>query len=361
MSEQKLTPEQQRQLLQLAEIEDPKLAAAIKRKWEIKFAEDPTRPPLEFMTFRELMTTEWPEPKWIVKNLLPTGLGIIAGRQKVGKSIMALQLGVAVASGGYFLDETVEKGRVLYFALEDRPQRLKERLRAQGCQFDDLPLDIIYRKGFMRDTRDLRNGGAEKLARHIEWGEYRLVMIDTFSRAIFDDQCDVRDMTDLLDGLQDIAFSNDCLILFIDHHSKRAGFAADVAWDIFGSVAKGAVADVLLGLYRERGKPGAVLEATGRDIEERRIAVKVDWDRFYWYAEGDADLIRLTQNEEKIVEALKDIGAAQIREIGDAAGMDRSNAHRYVTGLVSKGRVKRRETASGKVFYDLPDNEPDLL
>lgn len=356
----KLTPQEEARFWDWLQGEFPGAYMLAQAKQEGKFSEDPTKPPLKFMTFRELMTTEWPEPKWIVRNLLPTGLGIMAGRQKVGKSIMALQLGVAVASGGHFLDETVEKGRVLYYALEDRPQRLKGRLKAQ-CQFDDLPLDIIYRRDFMRDTRDLRNGGAETLARHIQWGSYRLVIIDTFSRAIFDDQCDVRDMTDLLDGLQDIAFENDCLILFIDHHSKRAGFAADVAWDIFGSVAKGAVPDVLLGLYRERGKPGAVLEATGRDIEERRIAVKVDWDHFFWTAEGDADLLRLTQNEEKIVQALKDLGTAQIKAIGKAAGIDRSNAHRYISGLVNKGRVKRRETDGGEVFYHLPDDLPGLL
>jgi hypothetical protein len=357
----KRTPEQRAQMLKWLEEEDPKLAAALRHEWDAELADDPTRPPLEFMTFQELMTTEWPEPRWIVKNLLPTGLGILAGRQKVGKSIMALNLGLAVAAGGYFLDETVEKGRVLYFALEDRPQRLQERARAQILKYEALPLDIIYRKQFMRDTRDLRNGGAERLARHIKWGDYRLVIIDTFSRAIFDDQCDVRDMTDLLDGLQEIAFDNDCLILFIDHHSKRAGFSPDVAWDIFGSVAKGAVPDVLLGLYRERGKPGAVLESTGRDIEERRIAIKIDWDRFFWYAEGDADLIRLTNSEEKIIRALRDLGTAQVKAIGEASGMGRSNAHHYLSGLVDKGRVKRRETDTGKVFYHLPDDVPDLL
>lgn len=356
-----LSPWEKEILLRLAEREDPELAAMIRARYEAEFADDPTRPPLKFMTFHELVTTQWPEPKWIVNQLLPSGLGILAGRQKVGKSIMALQLAIAVASGGYFLDRTVESGRVLYLALEDRPQRLKDRAQKQGCQRDDIPLDIIYREGFRREIRDLRNGGAERLAHHIRWGGYRLVIIDTFSRAIFDDQCDVVDMTDLLDGLQEIAFTHDCLILFIDHHSKRAGFSPDVAWDIFGSVAKGAVPDVLLGLYRERGKPGAVLEATGREVEDRRIALRLDGDRLFWYAEGDADLVRLTEQEEAVIQALQSLGPSQLRAISEATGIDRGNTHRYLGGLVTKGKVRREETPTGKVFYRLTDGDLALL
>jgi len=55
-----------------------------------------------------------------------------------------------------------------------------------------------------------------------------------------------------------------------------SGFDADAIADILGSTGKGAVADSARELYRERGKAGAKLSITGRDIEERTLALTMD-------------------------------------------------------------------------------------
>ncbi len=48
----------------------------------------------------ELSDAEFPDPVWLVPGLIPVGLVVLAGRPKLGKSWMALQLAGAVASGG---------------------------------------------------------------------------------------------------------------------------------------------------------------------------------------------------------------------------------------------------------------------
>jgi hypothetical protein len=45
----------------------------------------------------------------------------------------------------------------------------------------------------------------------------------------------------------------------IDHHRNSGGFNPDAIGDILGSTAKGAMADTVIGLYKERGKSGARL------------------------------------------------------------------------------------------------------
>jgi hypothetical protein len=45
-----------------------------------------------FYTARELLGTKFPEPRWIVPDILPEGLTPLAGRPKVGKSWLALQI-----------------------------------------------------------------------------------------------------------------------------------------------------------------------------------------------------------------------------------------------------------------------------
>src|SRR5262245_37255994 len=77
-----------------------------------------------------ILATHYPEPKWAVKGLIPEGVTFIAGPPKLGKSIFALNLAVAVAEGGKALSHfDVDQGSVLYLALEDGPRRIQERLR----------------------------------------------------------------------------------------------------------------------------------------------------------------------------------------------------------------------------------------
>lgn len=80
----------------------------------------------------ELYAAEFPEPRYLVPGLLPSGLAALAARPKIGKSWMALQVAVAVGVGGQVFGEQTKKGRVLYLALEDSIRRMKLRLQKQG-------------------------------------------------------------------------------------------------------------------------------------------------------------------------------------------------------------------------------------
>jgi hypothetical protein len=55
-------------------------------------------------TAAELLATQFPEPRWAVPDLVPVGLSFLAGRPKVGKSWLALQMAIAVGTGGRVLD-----------------------------------------------------------------------------------------------------------------------------------------------------------------------------------------------------------------------------------------------------------------
>ena len=98
---------------------------------------------LKVLTARELLAQTWSEPVWVVPGLLPVGLTLLAGRPKLGKSWLALQMTQAVATGGMFLGKRVERGACLYLALEDPPRRLAERMKAQGWTDLDAPADFV--------------------------------------------------------------------------------------------------------------------------------------------------------------------------------------------------------------------------
>jgi len=286
----------------------------------------------------DILATNFPEPIWAVPGILPVGLSILAGAPKIGKSWLALQIAQSIAAGGIVFDHKVVAGPVLYLALEDPLRRLKERMNKQGWPAG-LDAEFMAVGNFYDRVGDLRNGGAERIARQIERRGYRMVTIDTLSRAIFADQNDVRDVTSWLTPMQEIAHEKDCAIVLIDHHKKSKGFDPDVIADILGSTAKGAMSDTAIGLYKERGKPGAKIAITGRDIEEKVLTVKMDWETGCWQLDQSAKGVSTQQAD--ILDALGNMGPSRIAELERATDINRGTIHKQLGTLEHRGLVQK--------------------
>ena len=65
--------------------------------------------------------------QFVVDKILPSGLNLLCGPSKIGKSWFALELALAVARGDSFLGFNTSRSSVFYFALEDTKRRLYER------------------------------------------------------------------------------------------------------------------------------------------------------------------------------------------------------------------------------------------
>lgn len=130
-------------------------------------------------TAADLMEEEFAEPRFAVDGLIPEGLAFMCGAPKLGKSWMALGLGIAVASGGKALSAIdVEPGEVLYLALEDSPRRLQSRLRILLAG-DIAPPGLHLETAWPR----LDDGGAVKLEAWLDdHPAARLVIIDVWPK-----------------------------------------------------------------------------------------------------------------------------------------------------------------------------------
>jgi RecA-family ATPase len=317
-----------------------------------KSCQDPNVPPLDLLTADEILTTAWPEPVWAIPGLLPVGLTILAGKPKLGKSWLALQIALAVATGGRVLGQDVEQGPILYLALEDSPRRLRDRMARQGWP-PGLRADFMPLGEFAGQIGDLRDGGGERLAAQIERLGYRLVAVDTFSRACCGDQNDAEQMTRALTPLQETAHAENCAVLLSDHHRKGFGTNPDAVSDIRGSTAKGAMADTIWGLYDNKGRKDARLVVIGRDIQERSLTLSMDWLTGCWQLKGDADEPELTERQQEILDALEALGRAGLQDIADAVGQPKSNTHNRLQNLAKAGLVLRQKEGK-RVFYTLP-------
>lgn len=312
---------------------------------------------LPILSLYDLMTHDWPEPPWIVPGILPVGLAVLAGRPKVGKSWLALQLAQAVAIGGRFLGECVERGPVLYLALEDVPRRLKRRAAMQGWKDIEAQCDFMGAEG-LRKIGLLNKGGGLRIAKGIRKHGYRLVVVDTLSRAISGDQDSVVEMTAALGPLQSMAQQRQCCVLILDHHNKMAlrdmveGTPLDVIANILGSISKAGVADWIGGMYRTQGKEGTSLAFTGRDVEERQFTLKQDNVTRCWQIVSEEGKVKISEGREQILETLRTLGRCTCTELADGLSRNRGNVYKQLSDLVSAGIVEH-----AKEYYWIGEDE----
>ena len=131
---------------------------------------------LETITAEDLQNRTYEPTPFLVEELLPEGLHILAGAPKIGKSWLALWLCLCFAQGQALWNFATTQGEVLYLSLEDSFQRIQTRL------FDlteDAPPTLYF--AIMADT--LKHGLEQQIEQFLtEHPATRLVVIDTLQR-----------------------------------------------------------------------------------------------------------------------------------------------------------------------------------
>lgn len=316
-------------------------------------------PAKQLWSVADLLSTQFPDLKWAIPGLLPSGLVVLAGRPKLGKSWLSLQMAVAVGTGGYVLGRHVPKGKVLYLALEDNPRRLQDRLSKQQSPQDAI-VDFRFEWAPLVEKRG-DDRGTVALMQTINENGYNLVIIDTISRALgHADQLDQADMNVAFGALQRMAIEREICLLLVDHHRKSAGGVGDVIDDVMGATSKVGVADAAIGIYRERGQSNATLKVSGRDIDDQDLALQFDRELFCWQLLGSSAGVRIESMQSEIFDAINELGgAATVSRVAQWLGKDRSNVHKEMNELVNKGVLNRGGRKGREVKYNIVGQEEE--
>ena len=99
-------------------------------------------PTLDFprVSISDIYSAPSPEPAFIWAGRIPRGhVTLLGAHGGVGKSMLALQLAVAVCLGADFLGASTEPGRVLFFSGEDGGPVLRHRLGHIAAHFNASP------------------------------------------------------------------------------------------------------------------------------------------------------------------------------------------------------------------------------
>jgi hypothetical protein len=303
---------------------------------------------IHFISAAELEAMEFPDPEWIVRNILPEGYVILGARPKKGKSWMALGLSVSVSSGGCALgkaDLQVAKGKVLYLCLEDKLRRAKKRLK-QMLGREPFPEDLILAESWPR----LDKGGFEALGEWLkEHSDCRMVVIDSFTKIKppRPKHVDPYDFDMAVGGtLQNLAQKYRICLLMIYHTRKSA--ADDPLDEIMGSTGIAGAADAVLVLKRGRGETDGTLNIAGRDVEELELALKFHKQEGMWELLGAAEEYARSKERREILQILRENGPLTPRRV---SGMLGKNYGSIKTLMWKMARDQEIKSANGKYEY----------
>jgi hypothetical protein len=278
-----------------------------------------TDPRKTFWTATDLLTTDFPEPRWAVPGVLAEGVNLLAGAPKIGKSWAALNIAVAVASGGKAFGRIdVDSGDVLYLALEDPPRRLAERLRKVLGQ-DETPANL----NFVTASPPITDGGLDHLSAWLAGHpDARLVIIDVFARirGRGDPTASPYDVDyNAMATLKTLADRHGIAVLVV-HHTRKAA-DADFLNEVSGTNGLAGAADAVLVLKRMRGSADAELHVTGRDVDEAAYALSFDASLGAWQMlDGAASDYALGDTRQAILRYLREVEAAAPKQIAEAIG-----------------------------------------
>jgi hypothetical protein len=304
-------------------------------------------------TAAALRTKEFPPIKYIVPGYMPEGCTILAGRPKIGKSWLTLDVGLAVASGGECLGGIrCEAGAVLYLGLEDNERRLQSRMTRLMGFSAEWPADFHYAVQWPRANA----GGLDQISKWVtSTDKARLVVIDVLA-AMRSPRTDKQSPYEAdyaaIQALQQIA-SDTGIAVTIVHHLRKSGSDGDPVEKVSGTLGLSGAADTFLILYRDSN--GATLYGRGRDIEEIDAAVEFDRGSCRWRILGAAGEVRRTDERGSILAALKGLSEPMTpNEIAVAIGMPSGNVRQLLFKMVKAGEVSK--TSRGRYLH--PDNNP---
>ena len=233
------------------------------------------------------------KPSFVVDGLIPTGLILFCGSQKIGKSWLMLKLCLCVSQGIPLWDMPTREGDVLYLCLEDTFCRIQDRLFR-------LTDEASGRLHFAVASDKLSDGLIVQLEDYLkEYPDSRLIVIDTLQkvRTASKDNAYASDYGDI-SLIKDFADRHSLAVIVVHHIRKQND--SDVFNKVSGTTGLTGSADATFVLQQEsRASNVAKLYVTGRDTPYQEFTLR--------FRDCSWELVERKEQEQLAKEAIPDV------------------------------------------------------
>lgn len=256
---------------------------------------------------KELKAKENMNEKELVTDLLPKGVTIFAGKPKIGKSFLLLQLAISLCNvDSDFLNlQTDNDVRVIYFSNETNATEIKKRLESLAKPYDN----ILFEFSNSLKLEDIRKTIEEI---RIQSDQNILVIIDTLQNVKYDfnyDNNSYQDMYKIINSYLQISSKYQVSFILVHHLNKQKD--SDVINSINGSIAFSGASETVIILDKQNDCEYKLL-VESRYINDKTLNLKRKNNGFFEIVEEenlfetqDQDIIKLMnfvakQNEQFI-------------------------------------------------------------
>lgn len=214
------------------------------------YMEDPAPRASRFYSASDLEGLDVPPRHWLVRDLVPSGtVTLLGGDGGTGKSLLALQLACAVATGGKWLERQVAGGGAVFISAEDDDAELHRRLsdvvRGAGQQFSDL--DRLTIRSLAGEDALLahldRSSGVlspsplyAELDKRLEDEKPALLVLDTLADLFPGNENDRAQARHFIGLLRGLAIRHECAVILLAHPSlsglnSGSGTSGSTGWN----------------------------------------------------------------------------------------------------------------------------------
>jgi AAA domain len=288
---------------------------------------------IEIQTLYDVLNGVPEERQWTVDGILPdSGLGVLGGRHKRGKSTLVIHLSRSVEAGTPFLERTTREAPVVYVNYEMPLDYFASLAKAEPVP---KHFYVINRPEPKLKMETVGAVIAEMGKRGFPKG---LMVIDSF-RGAFKLKAEQENQSGeagmILRWLQEIGVKTGWLIVVIHHHKKNTD--AEGADKLSGTGDFGAAPDVILTWSRpaDHLKPG-LLEIEGRIPPIEPLVVRLSPEECVYLGTKQEDG---EENEEKQIEQALGTHWLKADEIATKTGIPYSTVKKRLDSMKIKARV----------------------
>jgi RecA-family ATPase len=291
-----------------------------------------TDQPFRPLSLDDLFALDLPEQEYVVDEILPTdSAGLLSGREKSGKGLLALDLCACVALGEPFLDRAVKEGPAIYCAAEEHVRDVRIRVAQRIGTRRDAPLYILPLDGSTPDRLQLDDAASlQRLWDMVEDLSPRLIVLDTLRElhSLQEDKSD--EMGPLLRPVRQLAHQTGTTVLVNHHQNKQGGFrgstAIRAAFDLEWAFSRLDETDLA-------GDPRGTLKVEGRHGPRSIIHLRLG-SNLHWDLDGATITGRDMGGRERILTYLDKVNIAQTAdEITAGIGLKRKTVQNLLAEM----------------------------
>jgi hypothetical protein len=141
--------------------------------------------------------------------------------------------------------------------------------------------------------------------------------------------------------LQALAINRGIAVVALFHTRKAE--AEDFVETVQGTFGTAAAADTIIVVKRSRGQADATLHLTGRDIEERELALRFVPSAGSWSLMGDAAEYAIGQTRKQLLDLIREHGTLTPKQAADISGLPHDTVRQTLLRMAKDGQLSAKQ------------------